>query len=543
MHRSLFHLIFLALISAPIIQAASINSCKWFYSNPYERLTIINELTDQVYSKKERRSVKNRQGDIIAYDFIPGSLKKKPIVISGGLWYKIQYFEIFTKFATQQSLASDIFSGAEKMLHQAIKELVVNGNPIIITSRKTQPESIQASLSEKLQPPFIKSNDVTLDEHAQDVIDVVEHLRTSKEIGAKQKVELISLSYGVTVAVHTSALYGEKISHKHIMAPLAFSGDNFPKETAMQERVIKGIKASYSMALMNPLTRAWAEMAMNAQISLVYSNSASKYSSNLVDGAFKNEPGLAQLEKDFPGIQRIIQKGLQADMDAARPDRYRLDDPNFIDEFKRTTIYLAGDEDPSRLKSQFEAFIKIRDTLGSEAPNLVIMDDAVHAITATAPMQTARMMTKIMSNPDLQNSNGSVFYMHRMDPLAQVIKLQQKDFDIIKNEVEAQSIGPGLPSLLEALYFTTIFNSRIIFQAQALKDLLAGLEGPIPQPPDFKENPDRPYEKLKYMTINDELKKQVTLLIGTTKETLETLMRIQKDAAEIMTKMIKDKQG
>ncbi len=514
-------------------------SCQWFYSDETARIEMIGRMTETAYGKKVQKAIKTRRGEVVAFDFIPGSLDKAPIVVSGGLWYRISYFNMFNKVFTQQSLIKNAFNGAEQMLSSSIGDLVSSGHPIIITARSSQPESIMVALKNLADPSSINSEPATLDDHANDIVDVVHHLRSQKLIGANIKVDLVSLSYGVGPIIHTSPLLGKEIGHKHIIAPLAFSGDNFPKETAMQAGMINAIKASYSLALMNPFTAGWAKAAMNAQVDMVYKSASTKYSSDLVDGALKNDPEVAKWEIDYPGISEIIKRGMNNDMDAARPDRFRLDDSDFIEQFRNTTIYFAGDEEPSRLKSQIEAFLVIKAKLGKNAPNLVIMDDAQHAITATAPYQTAHIMTTIMENPEAQKTDGTVVYMHRMDMKGSVKVLNEKAFNILKAEIDALNIGPGIPSVLEVIFFPEIFKSRVLSASQGIEDLAAGLKGPVPMPSNFKEDPKRPFQKLQYLKLDEESKTKMRAQIESLKTNLVMLAKIQEHGI----KLLKEAQG
>ena len=171
----MFRVIFKTVVSVSLLfqiaHAEKINTCQWHFSSFKERFEIINKVAERSFANKVRKSVKTKRGDIVAYDFIPGSLEKDPIVIEGGLWYKIQYFDLFNRLMTQQGLMKDVFAGAEKLMGSSIQDLVAEGHPVVIISRATQPESIAASLAEGVKPSFVRDS-VTLDDHAQDAADV-----------------------------------------------------------------------------------------------------------------------------------------------------------------------------------------------------------------------------------------------------------------------------------------------------------------------------------------------------------------------------------
>lgn len=540
MFRFLFTLSIISFTIAPLSYADKVNQCQWFYSEASDKIQIVNQHVLSSYSKKVRKTLTTTRGDIVAYDFIPGSLKEEPVLILGGLWYKIQFFEMFSKLTTQQDMINDFITWEEKAAAKTIQNLILAGHPIIVASRSTQPESILASLAVGIKPSYTENKSVTLDDHAKDAVELITNLRQERLIGAKSKIQLLTLSFGVTIAARTAALLGKQVIHRHIMAPLSKAGDNFPKETAMQEAMIKNIRSSFALMKLNPLLAGTAEAMMNAAIDNVYQSTSKKYASDLIDNAFKQDKQLVELEKANPGLKEIFKKGLQNDMDAARPDRFSLDDPEFVEQYKNSTIYLAGDEEPARLKSQFAAYGKIREKLGDSAPNLIIMDDAQHAITATAPIQTSHIFSTILNNPKLANTNGSIYYMHSGDPSSSVKALNKKSFDLIQAEVNAESIGVGIPSVLEILFFPNIFVTRKTFHANAILDLSSALQGTKTMPPDFKPNPARPFEKLQYMELADDVKKQIVEEIEKQSSILTNLETIEQKAVTVVASL-KDK--
>ena len=139
---------------------AKINQCLWIYSNSTARFKIINDITIKTMSLMKRMTVPNRIGNEVSFDFIPGSLDQEPIIITGGLWYKIEYFKGFSNVLTTQSNFKEVLVEVENMRTEVerqtkvINELSSKGHPIIIVSRETQPESIYESLKKGLIPSY-----------------------------------------------------------------------------------------------------------------------------------------------------------------------------------------------------------------------------------------------------------------------------------------------------------------------------------------------------------------------------------------------------
>jgi hypothetical protein len=523
------------LIGARSTKAEAVNKCEWIYSDIESKVRIIHEIAERKFAKKSRSAIKTSRGDVVSFDFIPGSLNKEPLIIDGGLWYKIEYFDFFNRITTQQSLLKEVFDNDGELTSGSLHQFIVEGHPIVVIARATQPESIYASLKNGITPSFVQRNQkITLEDHAQDTIDVINHLKETKQVGKKKKIQLLSLSYGVTVAMQTAAKLGDQISHKHIIAPLSKSGDNFPKETAMQDKIVNATKDMYALWKLNPLTAWWAEAASNKSVDFIYLNASSKYSAKLIEDAFKSDQNLVALENEIPGIKEAMRKGLQNDMDAARPDRFRLDDEKMFQYFSKTTIYLAGTEEPARLKAQLAAYEKIKTHLGKNAPNLLIMGEAQHAITASAPIHTSHYVTTAMKTMELQKSNGTIFYMHKLDPTARVVELDRTFFELISAEINAESLASGIPSILEAILFPEIFKGRVQYNANAISDLLAALQGKKEQPVDFKPSPARPYEKLQYADLTEKDIAAINTELKSFKAMLESIIKIQDRAIEFI---------
>jgi hypothetical protein len=533
------------------VNAAEIDRCLWGYANIQSKVNIINKIAMSAIQSKEQMNIKSSRGDIVTFDFIPGSKDQEPVVITGGLWYKIQYFEGFSNVLTAQSLLKETLMQEAAKQEQLIKSLSAKGHPIIIVSRSTQQESVYNSLKNGVLPSYTNTSSlspelrkmkkassdslVSLQDHAKDIYDVVNSLKKSGHIGST-KIQLTSLSYGVGVLREFKRLYPDMILHSSIIAPLSSAGDNFPKETAMQDQFINNTQMMFTPLKLNPFTyfmgNFWSQFSKDS----IYSYSQKTYSQKIVDGNFSSDPDLQAREKEFPGYKEVTRQGLANDMDASRPDRFNLADEKDFELYKNSTIYLAGDEEPARLKSQLSAYLKMKEKLGDEAPNLVFMDDSQHAITATAPTQTAHIFSTMMLNDNIKSTNGAVFYMHRVDNQAKIQELPPELFKVLVDEVNKEAIGPNSASMLEVIFYPQIFAGRIQITAQAAKDLADALQQEQKQtaPVDFKEDPTRPYQKLLYVDLTPELRTKLNEeVIGLTNK-LKELQQVQENALALL---------
>lgn len=553
----------LMLSLGSLSQAESINKCLWTYSGAAGKVKILNDIALSRLQNKKQMTVTSKRGDIVTFDFIPGALNQEPIVINGGLWYKIQYFDMFNGILTSQSLLKETLLDESKNQLEMIQGYLAKGHPIVIVARATQPESIYASLKNSVIPSFdsrlrIDSNPIyrkmkpataikkslSLGDHAEDISSIIAQLKKENKISQSAKIQLASLSYGVNVLREFKGLNEDLILHSTIIAPLAFAGDNYKDATDKQTQMINMAQMSFTPYLFNPFTAGYAKMGQEFVKSYILGLTAQTYSKKLVDNAFANDPELQAREKEFPGYKKLVQEGLANDMDAARIDIFQLGDPKYFHLYKNTTLVFAGDEEPSRLKAQLSAFIKMKAALGKEAPNLIFMDDAQHATTATAPIQTANMLSTMMLH-DVAASEGAIFYMHRLDKDAKPRVLSKELFDILTEEVNKEAIGPESVSQLEVLFFPEIFSQRLLMTANSVKDISEVLQqqGKKPMPADFKETADRPYLKFQYMDLTaeqkQELQKHANLLggklqeyVSTQKKAEETLQKLQAQSAQ-----------
>lgn len=562
--RTLYVLICMATLVfySTFTQAELINKCLWTYSTSEGKFKIINEIASRILKQQEQLIIKSStRGDLITFNFVPGSLKQEPIEIAGGLWYKIAYFQNFTNILTSQNLFKEVFSHEEFQQIQHINSLIAKGHPIIIPARVTQPESIYNSLKNNLLPSFSQTHKlpenlrkmkkakhqqaISLKDHADDLHDILEHLRTINKISAEDKIQLTSLSYGVTVLSEFKRHYKDFIFHSHIIAPLSSAGDNFPQQTAMQNQLINNTQMMFTPLKLNPLTYFWGNFFTKYSTDSIYNYSAKTYSENIIKSAFSNDPELQAWEQEFPGFKELVRQGLENDMDAARPDRFNLANEKDFELYKNTTIYLAGDEEPARLKAQFAAWLKMKAVLGKEAPNLVFVDDAQHAITASAPVQTSHIFSSFMLNDAVTSSNGTLFYMHRMDNKANINPIIPELIEILKKEIENEAIGPSFASQIEVIIYPQIFASRIQITALALKDIGEALllKEPEVLPADFKEDPLRPYLKLRYTPLTPEQREQLNKEVENLAKKLQEYQAIKAQAEEVINKFsAKDRQ-
>lgn len=524
------------------LKAETINKCLWTYSSIAGKAAILNKIALERLQNKKHLTVKTSRGDIQAFDFIPGSPNQEPVVISGGLWYKIAYFENFEGILTSQSLLKETLLDESKNQLEMINGYLAKGHPLIIAARSTQPESIYASLKKGITPSF-KNKQLSLGDHAEDLKGIIDHLKSKKLISSTSKIQLASLSYGVNVLREFKGLNQDLILHSTIIAPLAYAGDNYVDATQKQEQMIKMAQMGYTGLLLNPMTYSLGLMGQEYIKSYILSLTSQTYAKKLVDNAFANDADLQAKEKEFPGFKKLVQQGLANDMDAARRDIFELGDPKYFSLYKNTTLIFAGDEEPSRLKAQVEAYIKMKAALGADAPNLIIMDDAQHATTASAPVQTANMYSTMMLH-DVSKSEGAIFYMHRLDAQAKPNLLSPELFDIIVNEINHLSIGPDSVSQLEVLFYPQIFAQRLTFAANSVKDIYQALEQTQkkPMPADFKETADRPYLKFQYIDLTIEQKELLKKDMNLLGEKIKEYNAVEKKAEETLTKL-KEKQA
>lgn len=519
-------------------QAEIINKCLWSYSSTSGKVNILNKIAIERLKNKKQIAIKTSRGDMQVFDIIPGPLVQEPVFINGGLWYKIQYFEGFEGVLTSQSLLKETLLDESKNQLEMINGYLAKGHPIIVPARSTQHESIYASLKKGITPSFANGKQLSLADHAKDLKGIISYLRSKKMISATSKIQLASLSYGVNVLREFKGLNEDLVLHSTIIAPLAYAGDNYVDATQKQDQIIKMAQMGYTPWLLNPMTYGFGKMGQEFVKSYILSLTAQNYAKKLVDNAFANDPDLQAKEKEFPGFKKLVQQGLANDMDAARRDIFELGDPKYFHLYKNTTLIFAGDEEPSRLKAQMDAYLKMKKALKEEAPNLIIMDDAQHATTATAPVQTANMYSTMMLH-DVSKSEGAVFYMHRLDKEAKPNLLSPELLEVIINEINNEAIGPASVSQLEVLFYPQIFASRLTETANAVKDIYETLQLPQKKekPSDFKETPDRPYLKFQYMDLNSEqkglLQKDLDSLAGKLKEYNE----VQKKAEETLKKL------
>lgn len=554
--RKLLSIAFILSIGS-LTHAESINKCLWAYSETAGKVKILNDIALNRLQNKKQMSVTSKRGDIVTFDFIPGSPNQEPIIINGGLWYKIQYFDMFNGILTSQSLLKETLLDESKNQLEMIQGYLAKGHPIVIVARATQPESIYTSLKNNVIPSFdsrlrVDPNPIyrkmkpatsirkslALKDHADDIVSVITQLRSEKKISSSAKIQLASLSYGVNVLREFKGLNEDLILHSTIIAPLAFAGDNYKDATEKQTQMIKMAQMGLTPYLFNPLTAGYAKVGQDFIKSYIQSLSEHSYSKKLIDNAFANDPELQAREKEFPGYKKLVQEGLANDMEAARMDIFQLGDPKYFHLYKNTTLIFAGDEEPSRLKAQISAFIKMKETLKEEAPNLIFMDDAQHATTATAPIQTANMFSTMMLH-DVAKSEGAIFYMHRLDKEAKPRALNKELFEILTEEVNREAIGPDSVSQLEVLFFPEIFSQRLLMTANSVKDLtdVLQLQGKKPLPSDFKDTPDRPYLKFQYMDLTAEQKQELQKHVHILGEKLQEYVNIQKKAEETLQKL------
>lgn len=517
-------------------QAESINKCLWSYSSTSGKVNILNKIAIERLQNKKQMTVKTSRGDLQTFDFIPGAPNKEPVVINGGLWYKIQYFENFNGILTSQSILKETLLDESKNQLEMIHGYLAKGHPIIVVARTTQPESIYSSLKAGITPSFSNGGKtLSLTDHANDLNGVINHLKKKGMISSTAKIQLASLSYGVNVLREFKGLNEDLIQHSMIIAPLAYAGDNYVDATQKQDQIIKMAQMGYTPWLLNPFTYGFGKMGQEYIKSYILSLTAQNYSKKLVDNAFANDPDLQAKEKEFPGFKKLVQQGLANDMDAARRDIFELGDPKYFHLYKNTTLIFAGDEEPSRLIAQMDAYLKMKKALGDEAPNLIIMGDAEHATTATAPVQTANMYSTMMLH-EVSKSEGAVFFMHRLDKDAKPMLLNKELFDIIVAEINKKALGSGSASQLEVLFFPQIFSQRLVETANAVKDIYEALQQSEkkPLPADFKETPDRPYLKFQYIDLTAEQKDQLKTLMDQLAGKLKDYNEVQKRAEETL---------
>lgn len=507
------------------------------------------------FSAKQQRTMTTSNGNLVSYDFIPGSLEQEPILMLGGLWYQIKNFEtFFNNESVQSEVREGLIKDIDLMLNQ-MHEYVTQGHPVIIPARATQPESILASLKSGKIPNFVdgffpelkKQVKTTVSNgsiekspstriHAQDAVDILHDLQKRNLVGNK-KVHLMTLSFGSSEAVEAKKILLEQdqVLHTHIIAPLVTAGDNYPRETQMKNQALAMMNAPFSFAKsMNPFMSPFADLMTSMNTNVTEYMTASSYATKLVDNAFANTPELAALEKEFPGYKEMVSQGLRNDMNAARPDRFNLADPENFKYFKNTTIYFAGDEEPARLKAQLKAYMEIRKALGSEAPDLVFMDDAMHAITASATAQTSAIFTVKILDDNKQDSSGRIFYMHRMDKNLNIHLLSDKEFAILVDEVNRESIGPENLSVLEVLKQPDVFVSRINFIKNSIEDLQTASKGKQPLPPNYVADKTRPYQELFYKDLTPDDYEKINQAIIKYKAQLEEYLLVDAKAGIII---------
>ena len=521
----------------------------------------------------KRMTVPNRIGNEVSFDFIPGSLEQEPIIITGGLWYKIEYFKSFSSVLTTQSNFKEVLVELESMRTEVerqakvINELSSKGHPIIVISRETQPESIYESLKKGLIPSYantapevttlinsgkFKKNDrkftIKSEDHANDLFDILKYLKTRKDGSGStyvgdRKIQLFSLSFGSTVLKAFKRKYPDLVQHTTIIAPLSYSGDNYPEQTKMVDTFLKTLKAPIAPLKWNPFTYLWANLSDKFIDESIYATNEYNYSKKLTDNAFETDPELIAKEKEFPGFKELVRQGLALDMASARD--FKLGDKKDFDLMEvNTSLYLAGDEEPSRLKSQLADYLLMRSALKEKAPNLIIMDDAQHAITATAPVQTSHIFSNILLDDNIKQTTGKIFYMHRMDNSARIIELEPWAFELIHKEIDALKIGPENASILERIYFPEIFAVRMQYTASQLKDLAVALsqteKQPIPS--NWKENPGRPYEKFLYVDLTPETKEKMLAEIESLKKKIEEFNQIDEEAKSKIKEILEQQQ-
>ncbi|MCB0369833.1 MAG: hypothetical protein KDD45_10445, partial [Bdellovibrionales bacterium] len=540
-----------------------IDRCLWSYANINSKVDIINNIAIKNLSERKQLTAKTSRGDLISYNFIPGSLDKEPVVVNGGLWYKIQYFDGFNNLLTAQSLLKEtLFSEAQRH-NEDLNYLIASGHPIIIVSRSTQPESIYNSLKENVIPSHVNTlatgfklskikrsslsqKNISLEDHAKDVHDIIMDLRSRGLVGKNKKIELASLSYGVSPEKEFKRLYPDLIIHASIIAPLASAGDNYPDATAIQNMMIKNSQVMTAPLKLNPLTYFWGQFLSEYTKNTIYGMSAKTYSKQIVDGAFSADPEMQARETEFPGYKEMVRQGLENDMNAARPDRFNLADEKDFPLFKNTTIYLAGAEEIDRLRAQVNAWLKMKEKLGNEAPNLVFMASAQHAITATAPIQTAHILSTFFLNhqinQDKTSTDGSVYYMNRLDSKSQIMSLTPELVEVLVKEINSDTFKATSISALETIFFPEIFATRLQMLGLSAKDLAMALaqEKKQDQPADYKEDPSRPYQKYLYQDISQEVREALNQEVVKLTEAMKEYQKIQEKGQEII-KQIQDK--
>lgn len=455
----LAHLTFL-MISFATTSWASGLSCTTTFLDSRKLISAQLKIEDKVKLARERLSAQTKKAirvsnnDLVYFEYLPGDSDKTPALLFGGLYYELSNFQSYKE------------------------QLALQGVPLIVVSRRTQPESLLEMQKKGIKPSFLSSSErPDLEVFADDHRAVVESL------GFK-KINVMTLSYGSSVGLAFVQKFPEMYNEISLVAPLMFTGDSMPDVYSNQTNM-------EMLYRLNPFTSSF-------MISALRETMASQNADRIVDGMIAPNPSSvgAQVSVEW------MKAGIKADTRAVERGRFDLREVN-LDSLKLKKVYLAALEDPDLLKEQF-AFFK---NAVEENPNLkvVFFEGALHALTATAPAHLT-VVESILGSAQLPDAQ--MFYVNTTGPEFNFTVIDRKHREALGKDIQSHSISETKPSVLAPILTAQLFKKQIKFLEQNAIDLSDGLssKGPFSSKPfdPSVAKPERPFENLKNHLLSPE---------------------------------------
>jgi pimeloyl-ACP methyl ester carboxylesterase len=488
--RAIFlaHLTFLVMSTSATSLASGL-SCTTTFLDTSKLISAQLKIEDKVMLARERLSAQTKKtirvskNDLVYFEYLPGDSDKTPALLFGGLYYELSNFQAYKE------------------------QLALQGVPLIVVSRRTQPESLLEMQKKGIKPSFLSSSErPDLEVFADDHRAVVESL------GFK-KVNVMTLSYGSSVGLAFVQKFPEMYGEISLVAPLMFTGDSMPDVYSNQTNM-------EMLYRLNPFTGS-------LMISALRETMASANADRIVDGMIAPNPNSigAQVSLEW------MKAGIKADTRAVERGRFDLREVDLA-KFKKAKVYLASLENPYLLKEQFEHL----DKAAQENPNLkvVFFEGAMHALTASAPAYLT-VVESIMDRGQLPKDQ--MYYVNTTDPNFNFSVINSRYREALGKDIQSLRISEMKPSVLAPLLSAQLFKKQIKFLEQNAIDLSDGLssKGPFSSKPfdPSLAKPERPFENLKNHHLSPQERALVEQRLLVTNEQLKGM----KEKLELALKM------
>ncbi len=427
-----------------------------------------------------KKAIKVSNDDLVYFEYLPGDSDKTPIVLAGGLYYELRNFE------------------------QYKTSLAMQGFPIVIVARRTQPESL-AQYKGKHKPAFLDSlKRPTLETFADDHKAVIDHL------GFK-KVNIMTLSYGSSVGTALALKYPDIYNEITLVAPLMYTGDMTPAEFKQQMQIESFLK-------LNPFTSKFT-------ISALHEVMAEKNGHRIIDNMVRPDSIANQVSKEW------LYAGVQADTRAVENGRFDLRQID-LSKLKNEKILIAGLENPYLLKIQMDYFLE--QIKNNPELKVIFFEGAAHAINAAAPIHLSSLQAALEK---FKLGNEGLYYINTLTSEFNFAVINEGLQKALKKAIDQGKISELNPTVLAPILTSKAFQKSMELLVQNISDLSEGLnsKGPFSdQPLSMNDvNPERPYENIKNYKMNEEEKKMAGQLLEQMKSKLNSMQEKLEEALNV----------